>query len=74
MSHLMNAITLFPPAPSLETNTEVTKTAIHRLAARGWLQKGVSPIGPVYTWSLHAFSLNGYLSDLLKCFHLHLAT
>ncbi len=33
-----------PPAPSSETNTEVTKTAIHRLAARGWLQKGVSPI------------------------------
>ncbi len=23
---------------------EVTKTAIHRLAARGWLQKGVNPI------------------------------
>ncbi len=33
-----------PPAPSRETNTEVTKTAIHRLAARGWLQKEVSPI------------------------------
>ncbi len=31
-------------------------------------------IGPVYTWSLHAFSLIGYLSDLLKRFHLHLAT
>ncbi len=26
---------------------EVTKTAIHRLAARGWLQKGVSPIDPI---------------------------
>ncbi len=30
--------------------------------------------GPVYTWSLHAFSLIGYLSDLLKCLNLHLAT
>ncbi len=30
--------------------------------------------GPIYTWSLHAFSLIGYLSDLLKHFHLHLAT
>ncbi len=30
--------------------------------------------GPVYTWSLHAFSLIGYLSDLLKLLNLHLAT
>ncbi len=30
--------------------------------------------GAVYTWSLHAFSLIGYLSDLLKRFHLHLFT
>ncbi len=28
----------------------------------------------LYTWPLHAFSLIGYLSDLLKRFHLHLAT
>ncbi len=33
-----------PPAPSRETNTEVTKTAIHRLAAGGWLQKEVGPV------------------------------
>ncbi len=33
-----------------------------------------SYIGPVNTWSLHAFSLIGYVSDLLKRFHLHLAT
>ncbi len=33
-----------PRAPSRETNTEVTKTAINRLAARGWLQKWVNPI------------------------------
>ncbi len=33
-----------PPALSCETNTEVTKTAIHGLAAGGWLQKGVNPI------------------------------
>ncbi len=33
-----------PPALSLETNMEVIKTAIHRLAARGWLQKGVNPV------------------------------
>ncbi len=26
------------------------------------------------SWSLHVFSLIGYLSDLLKRFHLHLAT
>ncbi len=32
------------PALSLEANTEVTKTAIHRLAAGGWLQKRVNPI------------------------------
>ncbi len=31
-------------ALSREANTEVTKTAIHRLAAGGWLQKGVNPI------------------------------
>ncbi len=31
-------------------------------------------LGPVYTWSFHAFSLIGYLSDLLKRFDLHLAT
>ncbi len=31
-------------APSRETKTEVTKTAIHRLATRGGLQKGVNPI------------------------------
>ncbi len=30
--------------------------------------------GPIYTWSLHTFSLIVYLSDLLKHFHLHLAT
>ncbi len=29
---------------SLETNMEVIKTAIHRLAARGWLKKGVNPV------------------------------
>ncbi len=29
---------------SRETITEVTKTAIHRLAARGWLQKGINPM------------------------------
>ncbi len=34
------SLILQPPALSLETNTEVTKTAIHRLAAGGWLQKG----------------------------------
>ncbi len=28
---------------SCETNTEVTKPAVHRLAARGRLLKGVSP-------------------------------
>ncbi len=33
-----------PPALSREANKEVTKTAIHRLAAGGWLQKGVNPI------------------------------
>ncbi len=33
---------------SHETNTEVTKTAIHRLTARGWLQKGVNPIDSPY--------------------------
>ncbi len=33
-----------PPALSREANTEVTKTAIHRLAAGGWLQKGVNSI------------------------------
>ncbi len=32
-----------PPALSREANTEVTKTAIHQLAAGGWLQKGVNP-------------------------------
>ncbi len=32
-----------PPALSHEANTEVTKTAIHQLAAGGWLQKGVNP-------------------------------
>ncbi len=31
---------------SRETNTDVTKTVIHRLATRGGLQKGVSPIDP----------------------------
>ncbi len=25
------------------------------------------PIGPVYAWSLHAFYMIVYLSDLLKC-------
>ncbi len=35
-----------PPALFREANTEVTKTAIHGLAARGWLQNGVSPITP----------------------------
>jgi len=38
---------------------------------RNWNTKHM---GPVYTWSLHAFSLIGYLSDLVKHFHLHLAT
>ncbi len=33
-----------PPGFSLETNTEVTKAAIHWLAARDWLKKAVSPI------------------------------
>ncbi len=33
-----------PPALSREANKEVTKTAIHRLAAGGLLQKGVNPI------------------------------
>ncbi len=33
-----------PPALSREANSDVTNTAFHRLAAEGWLQKGVSPI------------------------------
>ncbi len=33
-----------PPALSLETIMEVIKIAIHRMAARGWLQKGVNPV------------------------------
>ncbi len=37
-----------PPALSRETNTEMTKTAFHRLAARSGLQKGVSPIDSSY--------------------------
>ncbi len=35
-----------PPAVSREANTDVTKTAIHRLATGGGLQKGVNPIDP----------------------------
>ncbi len=35
-----------PPALSRETNTDVTKTAVHRLATRGGLKKGVDPIEP----------------------------
>ncbi len=34
------------PALSREANTDVTKTVIHRLDARGVLQKGVNPINP----------------------------
>ncbi len=30
-------------------------------------------VGPVYTWSFHAFSLIGYLSGLLKLLHLQRA-
>ncbi len=49
-----------------------------------WIQTGQTDLnafvlnflfkGLFTTWSLHVFSLIGYLSDLLKRFHLHLAT
>ncbi len=37
-----NVMSLIKAATS--TKKEVTKTAVHRLAARGWLQKGVSTV------------------------------
>ncbi len=49
------------------TNTEVTKTEIHRLATRGWLQNGVSPINPPASLMQHKSSDLMYSCGLRSC-------
>ncbi len=57
------------PAPSRETNTEVTKTAIHWLATRGWLQK-VNIIDDISSGSAH-FELQKSSSETYGWRHGH---
>ncbi len=61
---------------NIQTWDSVIMTFIELLQNSGkiwWYQMHVN-FGPVNTWSLHAFSLIGQLSALLKWFHIHLAT